>query len=189
LGTLLVSPLCALLSSQAKQARDQFGCASRIVIRRDRVHDDTWVGVGVDDPNSRDMFNCTFPDRLQVVQRVEKHDEVRVKFGRFDNVLPEQRKSVGDSTGKPAFTNMKPCWTDSLRRFLHDRSESGRSPDEQYHPPLLSNRPCDIRCTSEHGQCLVKVNDCHACAVAVGIGQEGWTREGFVVSNMGTACD
>ena len=187
LHILLVSPLHTLLSSHTKQTRDQFGGASRIVICRNCVHDDTRVGVGVDDPDSRDMFNRTFPNRWQVAQRVEKHDEVRVQFGRIDHLLPEQRKSVGDSTGKPTFTNVKPCWTDSLRRFLHDRSEGGRSPDKQDHPPPLGNRPRDIRRASEHGQCLVKVNDCHACAVAVRIGQESGTHEGFVVSDMGTA--
>src|SRR5258706_3643318 len=170
LRTLLVSPLYTLLSSHAKQARDQFGCASRIVICRDCVHDDTRVSVGVDYPDCGDMLNRTFPNRLQVAQRVEKHDEVGVKFGRIDHVPPEQRKSIGDSTGKPTFTNVKPCWTDSLRRFLHDRSERGRSSDEQNHSPLLSNCPCDICCTPEHGQCLVKVNDCYAGAVAVSKG-------------------
>jgi len=103
---LLRCYLDAFSARNAEYTCNQLGGLCAFVISRNRVHDDAWVNIRVDNPDSGDMLDGAFADSMKVGYGVKENDEVRNHAFRPGNVESEEMDLICESARKPLFADV-----------------------------------------------------------------------------------
>jgi len=83
----------------AKYTCYQLGSSRAFVVCGNRVHDDAWVDVGVNNPDGGNMLDGTFADSMEVGYGIEENDKVRDHAFRQGHIRSEEMDLICEGAG------------------------------------------------------------------------------------------
>ena len=96
----------AFSARDAEYTCNQLGGPCAFVVSRNRVHDDAWVDIRVDNPDSGNMLDGAFADSMKVGNGIEENDKVRNHAFRPGDIEPEEMDLICEGARKPLFADV-----------------------------------------------------------------------------------
>lgn len=143
--------LDAFSARDAEYTCNQLGGPRAFVISRNGVHDDAWVDIRVDNPDSRNMLDGAFADSMKVGYGVKENDEIRNHAFRPGSVESEEMGLICEGARKPLFADVVSLWAYTLCSFEDGGAKVGTSADKDNSPVPRCNCSYEGSCATKMG--------------------------------------
>jgi hypothetical protein len=181
---LLRRYLDTLSACDAEYTCNQLGGPRAFVVSRNRVHDDAWVDVRVDNPDSGNMLDGAFADSMKVGYGIKENDKVRNHTFRPGNVKSEEMDLICEGARKPLFTDVVSLRAYTLCGFEDGGAKVGASADKDDCPVPRCNGSYEGSCATKMGQGALEVYDGDIRACSIRVWNEVWVKQRSVMAEV-----
>lgn len=181
---LLRRYLDAFSTRDAEYTCNQLGGPCAFVISGNRVHDDAWVDIRVDNPNSGNMLDGTFADSMKVGYRIKENDKVRNHPFSPGNVESKEMDLICEGARKPLFTDVVSLRAYTLCSFEDGGAKVGTCADKDDSPVPGCNGSYEGSCATKMGERTLEVYESDIRASPIRVWNEVRVKQRSVMAKV-----